>query len=152
MIYYILMKEFIDDNSSDPIRDIAHSVAELGIGLIRQRDYMGRKVAQEFMDEIGLSGSLDETGDTALADLLGVAVTGGIVLGMKHKTDIVSIQEEIDRLYNDLPDPLQLSVGRLIPYLVPRGIAFYNDDLRQNTPKVQSWVSEFQLLTSSDTY
>lgn len=145
------MKEFIDDSTSEPVRDLSCSVAELGIGFIRQRDYLGRKVACEFMDEIGLSGSLDETGDTALADLLGVAVTGGIVLGMKHKTDSVSIQEEIDRLNNDLPSPLRLSVGRLIPYLVPRGIAFYKDELRQNTPKVQSWVSEFQLLSSSDT-
>jgi len=144
------MTEFVGDAAPEPIRDLARSVAELGIGIIRQRDYLGRKVAREFMDELGLSGSLDETGDTALADMLGVCVTGGIVLGMKKETDEASLQGEISRLNEGLPAPLRASVGRLIPMLVPKGIAFHRDELTQNTPKVQGWIKEFQLLASSE--
>lgn len=144
------MSEFVGDAAPEPVRDLAHIIAELGIGIIRQRDYLGRKVAREFMDEFGLSGSLDETGDTALADTLGVCVTGGIVLGMRKETDEASMEEEISRLNESLPAPLRASVGRLIPMLVSRGIAFHRDELTQNTPKVQNWIGEFQLLASSE--
>lgn len=144
------MTEFADNPAPEPLRDLARSVAELGTGIIRQRDYLGRQVAREFMDELGLSGPLDEAGDTALADILGVCVTGGIVLGMKKETDEASIQEEVLRLSELLPIPLRASVGRLIPMLVPRGIAFHRDELTQNTPKVQTWIQEFQLLASSE--
>lgn len=140
------MSEFADSIDNEAIRESARIAAKLGLGLAKQRHFLSEKVAREFMEEFGLSGVLDEEVDTALANVLGTCVAGGIILGMKKKTDEASMQKEIDCLYEGLPAPFQPSIGRLIPTLVLRGVIFYRDEFTQCTPRVQEWVEEFRLL------
>ncbi len=144
------MSETVGEPGGDPIQELARSIAGFGLELVRKRDFMGHKVAREVMDEWDLSGSLDDTGDAALAEMFGTCVTTGIVLGMQGKTDEASVQEAVERLYGDLPASLAPTMGRVIQLLIPRGVAFYENDLSQNSPKVQAWTAEFDLLRGSE--
>jgi hypothetical protein len=136
------------DNSRDAMRALAQSVAEVSVGIVAMRDFLGRKVAREFMEEIGLAGNLDDIGDTALTDMLGVMATSGIVLSMRGDTSEEAIEREVDRLHAQMPAQLIPSVGRLTSLVIPRGISFHKEEMQNKTEKAESWISEFQLLTS----
>lgn len=128
---------------------LANALAEVGEGIVRQRDFFGRKVAREYMQEIGLVGVLDDEGDAALTDLLGTCVTSGIVLGMRKTTDQSVIDSEAKRLQEQLPPSLKATFERLMLDLIPRGIEFYEMDMTQNSPRTREWTEEFRLLATA---
>ena len=142
------MTEFGADPEQEPFQELARTVARLGVGRVRERDFMGRKAAREFMDETGLSGMLSDEHDTTIIDIMGVCISGGIALGMREKTDEDSIAQEIQGLQDQLPDDANPVLERLITVLVPYGIDFYQTELSQGTPKARAGAEEFQLLAS----
>ena len=144
------MSEFRSPSDKDPMQESAGAITEHGSGVIRERDFMGYKVAREFMDEFGFLKALSEIQGTAVADILGSFVRSGIVLGMKKKTDEASLQEEIERQLGILDPLLMRTIGKLVPIMVMRGAEFYRDELAQNTVKTQEWKQEFSLLVSSE--
>jgi hypothetical protein len=91
----------------------------------------------------------DEVGKAAMVELMGTCTTHGIVLGMTSRTDPEAVDAEITRLVGELPGGLGNALERLVALLVPRGIEFQRDELSKNTPKVQAWRAEFDLLNDT---
>lgn len=130
--------------------ELAETVAGLAISVVELRDFLGLKVAREAMDELGLSGKLDHEADSALEGALGTAAATGMVLSMRAATEPTDIAAVTMRLTDELPEPIKDSMGRLIPLLIDRGIAFHRDDLSQQTDKSLEWVDEYKRLRATD--
>lgn len=144
------------DESSVPKTDatkrLAETLASFGSGLLAERKFMAQKVALEALDELGKRGVLDDSIETALLDIMGTAAESGIVLAMRKTTSQNDIEEEVARLTDTVPeeirDQFREFVARMAPFMIPKGIAFY-DEWRGGSDRARDWTAEFRRLEAT---
>lgn len=130
---------------------LVETLAGIQFDIHRIRDFLGRKVAREVMDELNLSGQLDEVGEAALQDFMGTAAVSGIVLSLRGTTEPKDIGKEVRRLQDSVEeDFLKYLAEKLAPLMILRGIDFHRNELVQRTPKAVQWLEEFELLKTTD--
>ncbi|HKR82002.1 MAG TPA: hypothetical protein VJR27_03300 [Candidatus Saccharimonadales bacterium] len=121
----------------------------LGENLVAKRDFLGRKLAHEAMEEWGMLGAIDETGEAALCSLMATPAVSGMVLEMGGTTEPIDIESEVLRLVGLVPDQLKPTVERLSHAMIPRGIEFRRNELVRRSEKALAWLEEFRFLQSS---
>lgn len=143
------MSEFLPEYNEKPFQELAEAVAGLGLGIVAYRDFIGRKKAQLAMEGLGIDASGDEFLETALTDVFATCVVTGMTLIMRGETDDRSFDNNVTRLTDSLPEEVQSSIGRFIPYFVDQGMDF-QINTRASDPLRQKWDAEYKLLHSID--
>jgi hypothetical protein len=133
-------------------RPLAETLASIGSGILGERKFMAQKVALEALDELGKRDVLDDSVETALLDIMGTAAESGIALAMRETTSEDDIAQEVIRLTDTIPekirDQFREFVARMAPFMIPKGIAFY-DELRGGSIRAREWAAEFRLLEAA---
>lgn len=113
--------------------------------------FIGSKVARTILQASGLPPDFNEGQATALGDTMGTLIASGMILGALGQTTSEDISRETERLQEQLGEKLANTVGRMVPHLIPKGIRFYETDIKPgNSAQVQGWTDEYELLRSID--
>lgn len=134
----------------EALQELGKAAAGEGISIVRYRNFLGNRVARRFMDRVGLHLADDDVGNAALAELLGTAVTNGIVLGMRGTTTPEDIEVTAAELSDQLPIELHSTFGAIMPHMIAEGVIFHRDELLPGSDEVAEWKTEFQQLQAAD--
>jgi len=137
-----------DDEGEHTIEQFGMSLESLGRELFRKRNFLGRMVAHEYMEQLGLSKIGNDQDQARLTDTLGRYVVNGMLLKTSDKVDADSVETTVALLREALPDDLQDSIGLLVPLFVERGIEFQTAE--RGSEKEQAWMEEYALLRDTD--
>ena len=121
-----------------------------GDDAVKFRDFLGRQVARDSLQEYGILGQFDDSLEVALIDIAGTGVVSGILLGIKGTTGQLDIEAEAIRLMEPVPEALRQIAERLTTFMIPTGVAFQRDELEEGSPRVARWTQEFQALQADD--
>ena len=129
---------------------LGDTIANIAITTQRHREFLARKAARVFMEETGLLLKNDDTGNTALEEVLGIGIASGMILAICCKTTPEDIDKQTNRLLGQTSDPLQEIVGTLTPRAIQRGIEFYTNEVAVGSNRVTTWTQEFKQLQTLD--
>ncbi|HEX8227133.1 MAG TPA: hypothetical protein VF572_04680 [Candidatus Saccharimonadales bacterium] len=141
------------DNDSERERSarferIGGNMAKIVGGMVEYGGFLSRKAARELMTEVGIVGVLGEEMESAIETDMAYAVERGLKLNMRGTVDPSSIEDVTADALERLPDFLQPSFQPLTKQMVVRGIALHRDEICAQSPKIQAWNEEYELLAS----
>jgi hypothetical protein len=120
----------------------------------RLHEFFGRKLARLTLNELCTPDTIDEDDLTSLEEAMGVAAMAGISLAMVQEPSKQAIADCIDELHKGIGTTASASLTQLLRHIsrlmVPRGIAFYRDDMQGGfSARAAAWTQEFALFETA---
>ena len=137
----------INRQENDPVSILAETTARTGVNFLRYRDFIGRKLARELLDEMGLDAAEEDM--DVLEEVMGTGVVNGLVLKWRGETSPAEIDARATVLVSPLPVSLQPGMTTLMKRMVDYGMAL-SEELANGSDRVRRWSDEFDLLQATD--
>ena len=115
------------------------------------RSFLAYKSAQEALDELGVLGRLDKDTEAAIASVFASMIKSGMLLSLQENTTREAIDNESQRLSDELLPQIRQLLIPYLPTMIHRGIDLHRNEMVPGTEKIRGWTDEYELIDPIDT-